>query len=248
LQAAHALGAAGLLALAAALAVSLPARAAGDTFNEPVRDPADLRRFAELCEATDGLDRDGAIFVAAGQGFRNVDRVADEIDTFYALREAAFNHRGETNEIILDNPAAALRSFGHAWEAFFIGRDGTLLVMRGEATLAVMNDVPVGEGHICDFLGTGWVVEEEAEAALATLWGEDFGGRGRTIPRSRDWRNVFSGFEFGPNPHGASAIVTVAGAPGDVPPTFTFQYLVEHDLTIPPEVITTIRDAILTDR
>lgn len=237
LRAAHGAGAAGLLALAAALFASLPARAAGDTYAESVIDGRDLVRFAQLCEGTDGLDRATAVQVAAGDGFRNVDWIADEIEAFYAMRGAAFAHRGETNEILGDNPETVLGSFGHGWEAFFIGRDDTLLVMRSESVLALMNDVPVGEGHVCQFLGRGWIVEEDAEAALATVVGEDFNGRGRTIPLSVDWRNLFSGLERGPNPRGTFTITTVAGAPDGVPATFTFGYVVEHDMTVPPEVL-----------
>lgn len=238
LRAVHGAGAVGPLALGATLFMSLPARAAEDSFAQPRLEGGNLVRFAELCEATDGLDRPAAIQVAAGQGFRTVDAIADEVATFYGLRDAAFAHRGEANEVMNDNPESVLLSFGHGWEAFFAGPDETLAILRADNVLALMNDVPTGRGHVCQFLGHGWIEEPDAEAAMATLWGEDFGGRGRTFPLEDGyWRNLFSGFEFGGEPHGAFTITTVKGAPGGIPATFTFGYVVEHDMTIPPEVL-----------
>ncbi len=238
LRAVHGAGAFGSLSLAAALCMSLPARAAENSFALPRLAGADLVRFAELCEATDGLDRPAAIQVAAGQGFRTVDAIADEAAAFYGLRDAAFAHRGEANEVMNDNPESVLLSFGHGWEAFFERSDGTLAILRADNVLAMLNGVPTGQGHVCQFLGQGWIEEPDAEAAMATLWGEDFGGRGRTFPQEDGhWRNLFTGFELGDKPHAAFTLTTVKGAPGGIPPTFTFGYVVKHDMTIPPEVL-----------
>jgi len=60
--------------------------------------------------------------------------------------------------------------------------------------------VEVGIGHHCYFFAYGWKSEKEAEAALAPIVGEDFIGRGRTIPQDPDWRFLFTGSVKGPYP------------------------------------------------
>lgn len=236
LRAAHGAGAAGLLALAAALFATLPARATGDTLADHSLDASNLVRFARLCEATDGLDRGAAVRVAAGAGFRTVDWIEDDISAFYARRDAAFAHRDESNGMMLDDLEGVFKSHGHSWDAYFVDRDGTLAILRAESVLALINDMPVGDGHVCQFFGQGWIDEADAEAEIAMLFGEDFGGRGRTIPPSSDWRNRFSGFELGPRPRGTYTVTTVMGVPDAIPASFTFGYVVENDMTIPPEV------------
>lgn len=204
--------------------------------DKPALSQAELIRMADLCEATEGAGHEAFAAAALRLGFEPAVTIRREIEAFYGDRSRAYTVRNSTNKTFKDHPDGALASDNNIETSVYARSDGWTVILRSPTHLVEIEGNKFGDAHACSFFGYGWITETDAEVALATLVGEDFGGRGRTIPGD-DWSYLFSGFERGGYPRSEFTMTAVQAPPGGLP-TFTLGYVVVRDMTIPPEVWT----------
>lgn len=222
----------------AALSAIIAQATAADTGHLPAVPDRTLIRYAELCSSTSGLDRSGIVDAFRASDFAPTDTIRRDLEAFFEAREASYRARGKTNEGMFQGAESHVDIPFGTQPIFFDGPEDWVALVRADTHLAVMNDVPVGNGHSCTFFGYGWTEETQAEAALATLAGEDFIGRGRTGPGD-GWTYFFSGRQRGPKPIFQFGVWAVKGAPGAIPPTVYLEWTIVNDMTIPPWVFST---------